>query len=164
MTAKGFQEEVAVRSDSPTIGKSTFRIMLAVTVRKGWTIKTTDISSAFLQGDKIGRSVYMRPPQEAGLEKDKVWKIIKPLYGLNDASRKFYLKVSTILKRCGCQQSIYDPGLFFFKDSKAGELAGIIGTHVDDFIHSGNSVFETQVMKVIYEEFTVGTREARQFK
>ena len=89
LTAKGFQEEVVVRSDSPTIGKSTFRSMLAVIVHRGWTIKTTDITSAFLQGDKVERAIYMKPPPEAGLPKNKVWKITKPLYGLNDANRKF---------------------------------------------------------------------------
>ena len=164
LTAKGFQEDVIVRSDSPTIGKSTFRVMLAITVMKGWIIKTTDISSAFLQGDKIERAIYMKPPEEACVAKNKVWKITKPLYGLNDASRKFFLKVSTILKRCGCEQSIYDPALFIYRDTETEELCGIVGTHVDDFIHAGNSKFEAQVMEVIYKEFTVGTREVRKFR
>ena len=52
LTAKGFQEDLCVRSDSPTIGKSTFRAMLAVAVTNKWEIRTTDITSAFLQGDK----------------------------------------------------------------------------------------------------------------
>ena len=87
LTAKGFQEDMIVRSDSPTVGKSTFRSMLAISVKNGWEIKTTDITSAFLQGDQIDREVLMRPPPEAGLKKNQVWKLEKPLYGLNDARK-----------------------------------------------------------------------------
>ena len=164
LTAKGFQEDMIVRSDSPTVGKSTFRSMLAIAVSHGWEIKTTDITSAFLQGDQIDREVLLRPPPEAGLKKNQVWKLSKPLYGLNDASRKFYLKVVRILKDCGCLQSVYDPALFYFIDPQSGNLAGIVGTHVDDFIHAGDKVFENKVMSTIYKSFTVGSSETLNFK
>ena len=164
LTAKGFQEEIIVRSDSPTVGKSTFKAMLAITVNKQWIIKTTDITSAFLQGDSMDRAVYMKPPVEAGLSKDKVWKLTKPLYGLNDASRKFYLKVVRILKECGCVQSLYDPALFYYIDPTTGELGGVVGTHVDDFIHAGNRLFENNVIATINKTFKVGTSEQKTFK
>lgn len=164
LTAKGFQEDIAVRSDSPTVGRSTFRFMLAMAVMNSWEIKTTDITSAFLQGDQIDREVFMKPPPEAGLEKNQVWKLTKPLYGLNDASRKFYLKVVRILKDCGCVQSIYDPALFYYTDQRTGKLAGVVGTHVDDFIHAGNKIFEDKVMKTIMKSFTVGSSESSKFK
>ena len=163
LTAKGFQEEIIVRSDSPTVGKSTFRTMLTIAVSNNWDIKTTDITSAFLQGDEIDREIYMKPPPEAGLHPNQVWKLTKPLYGLNDASRKFYLKVVRILKQCGCIQSLFDSALFYFKN-EAGELSGIVGTHVDDFIHAGNDLFERKVMNVVNKSFTVGSSEKSTFK
>ena len=162
LTAKGFQEEIAVRSDSPTISKSTFRIMLAVAVQHRWPVKTTDITSAFLQGDTVDRKIYLKPPKEANLNKSQLWKISKPLYGLNDASRKFYLKVKTILKECGCEQSKYDPALFMYKVD--GKLEGLVGTHVDDFLHAGNRNFDDRVMAVINREFKVGKVEEKNFK
>ena len=162
LTAKGFQEEVKVRSDSPTIGKPTFRLMLALVAQEKWIIKTTDITSAFLQGDSIDRTILMKPPKEAALDDNKLWKLSKPLYGLNDASRKFYLKVTAILRNSGCHQSIYDPALFYYV--KEGKLHGLVGTHVDDFIHAGSDIFEKTVMKKIYEQFVVGKTEEKEFR
>ena len=54
--------------------------------------------------------------------------------------------------------------MFFYKDPISGELIGLVGTHVDDFIHAGNAKFERNVMSVISREFTVGSREEKEFK
>ena len=40
-----------------------------------WLLETTDIKSAFLQGDTINREVYVKPPREAKLEKGFLWKL-----------------------------------------------------------------------------------------
>ena len=44
--------------------------------------------------------MYVRPPDDIKKE-GKIWKLLKPLYGLDDASRKFYLKVKETLKELG---------------------------------------------------------------
>ena len=51
-----------------------------------------DIRAAFLQAKKLDREVFVRPPDDIKKE-DIIWKLLKPLYGLDDASRKFYSKV-----------------------------------------------------------------------
>lgn len=55
----------SVIPDSPTIGKSAMRIVLAITASREWEIKTTDIKSAFLQGKEMGKEVYIKPSKEA---------------------------------------------------------------------------------------------------
>ena len=42
----------------------------------------------------------MEPPKDVKKE-GKIWKLKKPLYGLNDASRKFWLKVREVFDECG---------------------------------------------------------------
>ena len=49
------------------------------------------MKTAFLQGIKIGRIIYLRPPNEANTI--KVWKLQKCVYGLADAGRYWYLRV-----------------------------------------------------------------------
>ena len=67
LVARGFEDDEDVRQDSPTIGKSAMRTIMTITAYKRWTVKTTDIKPAFLQGESIKRDVYIKPPKEAKL-------------------------------------------------------------------------------------------------
>ena len=87
--ARGFEDVGEVEKDSPTVSKSTTRMLMSVAVSKGWTVKGTDIKSAFLQGKEIQRDVYIKPPCEAKRSAGKLWKLEKAVYGLNDAARTF---------------------------------------------------------------------------
>ena len=160
LTARGFQEEGDFPTDSPTVQKHSIKILLAVAATEGWEIKTTDISSAFLQGDKMDRQVFIKPPREANLN-NKLWLLEKCLYGLKDASRKWYFRVVTKLKELGFKTSHYDSGMFYLiKDDK---LVGLVALHVDDFLHSGDSYFNKVIIPQLLSCFKVGKSEARDF-
>ena len=45
-----------------------------------------------MQEKKLNREVYVRPPDDIKKE-GKILMLLKPLYGLDDASRMFWLKV-----------------------------------------------------------------------
>lgn len=162
LVARGFEEEDNVVKDSPTLAKSSLRLLLTIIASNGWHVETTDIKSAFLQGSRLERDVYVKPPKEANLERGKVWKLKKCLYGLRDASRQWYLKVKETLLSLGCEQSRLDPGVFFFIDRK-GLLCGVIGLHVDDFIHAGNTSFNSIVIESVLNTFKVGKNEKSAF-
>ena len=51
---------------------------------------------AFLQARKLDSDVYMKPSKDQQVGR-YVWKLKKPLYGLDDASRKFWLKFKDTL-------------------------------------------------------------------
>ena len=161
IVAKGFQESQPIISDSPTVAKSAFRLVLYLAASHNWTITTTDIKSAFLQGRELDRDVFLRPPKEANAA-GKVWKLKRCLYGLNDGARQFYLSVVQHLKHLGCTMSSVDPSVFYFRYS--GTLAGVIVTHVDDFLHAGNDIFEQEVMQKVRARFTPGKVDASHFK
>ena len=86
LVAKGFQEEQPVRGDSPTCSREGIRIALTIIASNSWTLRSLDITTAFLQGGPINREVYVIPPKEA--ETDKLWLLNKSVYGLNDAKTK----------------------------------------------------------------------------
>ena len=162
LVARGFEEgdQESIRKDSPTLEKSSLRVILMIAAMKKWSIKTTDVKSAFLQGSDLTREVLIKPPKEAN-SKGKLWKLKKCLYGLQDASRMWYLKVEKRLKQLGFQQSVMDYGLFYLK--KNDNLIGLIGLHVDDFFHLGNEEFDEIIMPQVLDGIQVGKSEQNHF-
>ena len=163
IVARGFQETQYVPSDSPTVAKTAFRTVLAIAASHGWVITTTDIKSAFLQGNFIDRDVYLRPPKEAGAPVGVIWKLKKSLYGLYDGARQFYLSVHNELTKLGCAVSSVDPSVFYYVGFN-GQLAGVLISHVDDFLHAGGKDFDSKIMDPLRKRFVAGKIEAQSFK
>ncbi len=161
LTAKGFQELQEVPKESPTMHKHTLRIILAIAAANKWKISASDVKSAFLQGNELDRIVLVKPPKEANLAK-KLWRLKKCLYGLRDASKKWYEKVRNNLEKLGFKKSMYDSGLFFLQNSN-GDLEGLIGIHVDDFIHCGTEYFNDVVLNKVLSAFQIGKSESNSF-
>jgi transposase InsO family protein len=160
LTARGYEESDDFPKDSPTMQKFSFRILLTLAAINSWVIETTDIKSAFLQGSKLDRLVYVKPPREAEM-KGKLWRLEKCLYGLKDASRQWYLKVALKLKELGFERSKYDLGLFY--KLHGGKLIGLIGLHVDDFLTCGGKLFKMQILPQLLKHFQVGKSESGDF-
>ena len=160
ITARGFQEDTTFPTDSPTVQKHSMRLLLTIAATEKWEICTTDISSAFLQGSEMDRPVYIKPPKEAN-QPGMLWLLNKCLYGLKDASRKWYLRVVEKLKELDFQTSKYDSGLFFLH--KDGKLIGIVALHVDDFLHAGSTYFNTVILPQLMACFKVGKSESKEF-
>ena len=93
LVVRGFKEELMMRRNSPTVGKGTMRIFLAIISCKNWTVKTTDIRSAFLQGKELRRDVYIKPPKKSDTYEGVEWKLIHGRYGLKDGTRQFYISM-----------------------------------------------------------------------
>ena len=162
LVAKGFQEKEKVPSDSPTVAKPAMRILMTLSSTYGWKICTTDIKSAFLQGKDLERNIFVKPPKEAKSPPGVVWHLRKTLYGLNDGSRQFYFSVKEFLIGQGCEVSSVDPSMFIFKEDSV--LRGIVISHIDDFLHSGDSVFDRKVMEPLRKRFVAGKVESGHFK
>ena len=62
-------------------------------------LRSIGIRAAFLQAKGLDREVYMEPPKDIR-KQGKLWKLKKPLYGLNNASCKFWLKVREVFNKC----------------------------------------------------------------
>ena len=73
-------------SDSPTAQK----MYIVLCNLFGWKIEGLDIRAAFLQSNDIERIILMIPRKEFRRNKD-VWRIKKPIYGLNDGARKWFI-------------------------------------------------------------------------
>merc|ERR1712243_245599 len=84
LVAKGFQELDQPQLDSPTAAKENFKLLMALSANFDFKIVSMDIRAAFLQAKTLDREVFVRPPDDKGKE-GVIWKLLKPLYGLDEA-------------------------------------------------------------------------------
>ena len=86
LVARGYEELEPIQKDSPTVIRDDFCTFLFIASNHQWQVKTTDIKSAFLQGQPLERDVYIDPPKEAKVKEGIIWHLNTCLYGLNDAA------------------------------------------------------------------------------
>ena len=134
-------------------------MFLAIAANEGWQVECSDVRSAFLQSDKIDRDVYVHPPMERKRE-GYVWKLIKPCYGLDDASRKWFLSFKKTLSELGLVQSKRESCLFYYHTN--GKLDGLLIFHVDDIMSAGSGSFN-EVMIKLRSKYNFGKVERESF-
>ena len=161
LVARGFEEDMAEwEKDAPTCNAETLKFCLTVIKCKGWTSYTLDVKTAYLQGDEIQRDVYLRPPNEGNW--NGLWKLKKTVYGLKDAAKAWYCKVTSVIRELGGKRSMLEPNVFFWRDNN--ELKGILCSHVDDFCYGGNESFLKETIGDLRDKLKVGEQESRRFK
>ena len=107
---------------------------MAVAANSGFKLASVDIRAAFLQSRTLDRDVFVEPPSDIK-KPGIVWRHKKPLYGLDNASRKFWLWVKGILNRIGLGVMEGDEAFYYLH--RDGDLIGGVITHVDDFTIAG---------------------------
>ena len=164
LCVKGFQDPDIddIFTMSPTGGKLTWRVCIALCVQNNWPPNTIDVKTAFLQGEPLTRNVFMRAPPEMNLGVDECLKLLKAVYGLGDAPRKWYEAVKKLLTKFGLTIHRYDPGLFIMYD-KEGFLFGFMFVHVDDFFYAGQKEFHIQIVASFEKVFPVGAKHKDKF-
>jgi hypothetical protein len=144
LLAKGYNQVEGVdyfQTFSPVAKMTTIRTVLAVASIQSWHIHQLDVDNAFLHGD-LDEDVYMRIPQGlTGTTDKQVCKLRKSLYGLKQASRQWYEKLSKILITIGYKQMHSDPTLFT-KSTNTSFTTLLV--YVDDIVLTGNCI--TQIL------------------
>jgi hypothetical protein len=132
---------------------TTVRTLIALASINGWHLHQMDVNNAFLHGE-LQEEVYMDIPQGVtSSNPNQVCKLIKSLYGLRQASRKWYEKLTSLLIDQGYCQSTSDYSLF---TQMNGSNFTALLVYVDDIILAGNSLHEfTRIKKVMDNEFRI---------
>lgn len=114
----------------------TVRCVIALAVSKGWNMFQMDVYNAFVQGD-LDEEVYMEFPDGFKQpETTKVFKLLKPLYFLNQSSEQWNIKLKSSLLEACSTQSAHDYSLFALKKDK--DIV-IVLVYVDDLLITGSN-------------------------
>ena len=74
------------------MSKESFKLLMAVAAKSDFELASVGIPAVFLQAKVFDQEIYMKPPEDIR-KPGFLWKLKKPLYGLDDTSRKFWQKV-----------------------------------------------------------------------
>ncbi|GJT61141.1 putative ribonuclease H-like domain-containing protein [Tanacetum coccineum] len=135
LVAQGHRQEEGIDYDevfAPVARLEAIRIFLAFASYMGFIVYQMDVKSAFLYG-KIDEEVYVSQPPGFQDPKypQKVYKVVKALYGLHQAPRAWYATLSTFLLKNGYRRGTIDKTLFLKKDKHDIILVQV---YVDDII------------------------------
>jgi hypothetical protein len=138
---------------SPVAKITTVRTLIALAAIKYWHLHQMDVNNAFLHGE-LQEDVYMCVPQGVTSPKpNQVCKLLKSLYGLRQASRKWYERLTGLLLQQGYTQSNSDYSLFTLAN---GDSFTALLVYVDDIILAGNSMNEFErIKRIMHEEFKI---------
>ena len=100
-----------------------------------------------------------------GLEHHQCVRLLKAVYGLVNAPRRWWSRVRKDMARLGWQESAIEPCLWFLKDPKTGALKAMAVAHVDDFMIAidNHSDFAVKALEDLYAAYEWGSWESRDF-
>lgn len=157
--AKGYTQQAGIDylyTFSPIAKLVTVKVILALAAVHGWSLFHLDIDNAFLHGE-LEEDVYMDLPPgftgegEISTMVNPVCKLNKSLYGLKQASRKWFEKFSSVLVQFGFAKSASDHSLFILH---RGNKCLFVVVYVDDLlIASNDDILVEEFKKFLGEHF-----------
>ncbi|MCP4140355.1 MAG: hypothetical protein GY755_08720, partial [Chloroflexi bacterium] len=100
---------------SSVAADSTIRFLLSVANYKKWEIKQIGVETAFLNAE-IKEEVYLKPPKGYNVEKGKLLKLSRALYGLVQTPKAWMETFVEQLETLGFKRSWTDPCLMTKSD------------------------------------------------
>jgi hypothetical protein len=141
LTPKGFEQQAGLDYDihgitSPVAQRSTVLTILALIVKLRLKTRQYDVTKAFLMGQLKERICCKLPPGYNDPTKLKfgphtVWELLRPIYGMKQASANFFTKLGEVLVSAGYVQLKTD-SCVFYRRHKSGYI--IFSTWVDDLL------------------------------
>ncbi|GJV01872.1 putative ribonuclease H-like domain-containing protein [Tanacetum coccineum] len=135
LVAQGHRQEEGIDYDevfAPVARIEAIRLFLAFASYMGFLVYQMDVKSAFLYGE-IEEEVYVTQPKgfEDPYFPKHVYRVVKALYGLHQAPRAWYARLSAFLLQHNYRRGTIDKTLFIKKDSRDIILVQV---YVDDII------------------------------
>ena len=136
---------------SPVVRHASLRYLFSLAAEMDLDISHHDVCTAFLYGH-LEEEIYVTPPANLLSEKGKVWRLHCAVYGLKQAGRCFYEKISSVLESFGLRRSRSDPCVFVH-NAQDGKLT-VLAIWVDDvLLFSNDPQMQMKVESGLEEHF-----------
>nr|GEZ14476.1 hypothetical protein [Tanacetum cinerariifolium] len=151
LVAQGHRQEERIDYDevfAPMARIEAIRIFLAFASYIGFIVYQMDVKSSFMYGT-IDEEVYViQPPGFVDPKfSNKVYKVIKALYGLHQAPKAWYATLSTFLERSGYRRGAIDKTLFIKQDKKDIMLVQVYVKQKEDGIFISQDKYVAEILK-----------------
>jgi hypothetical protein len=141
LVARGFLQKFGVDftdTFSPVARSASIKLLLSIAQKMSLQLRSADVSTAFLFGDlPETERIYMEVPPGISAEPGEVLALYRCVYGLRQASRRWYERLRQALLKSGYHPLKADPCVYHrFVD---GEYT-VIATIVDDLLIASTTV------------------------
>ena len=109
---------------SPVVHLKTIRTLLALAVAEDWEIQQMDVKGAYLNGT-IKEEIYMRQPKGYDDGTGCLCHLIKSLYGLKQAGRKWNNELNKQLESLGWIPTMVDPCAYARQTAEGIEVVAV---------------------------------------
>ena len=124
----------------------------------GWDLITSDVSTAFLQGQQEGRDLplFMRAPSDPLVEatgrfqESPLYLILGNIYGLANAPYLWSLEVRRRFAALGFLSHTLDVMTFYHRAPGTGSIDAICVVHVDDVLAAVSPLFDLEPLKAAF--------------
>nr|GEW74849.1 hypothetical protein [Tanacetum cinerariifolium] len=151
LVTQGYRQEEGIDYDeffAPVARIKVIRIFLAFASCMGFIVYQMDVKSAFLYGT-INEEVYVTQPPGFVDPKfpNKVYKVVKALYGLHYALRAWYATLSTFLEKSRYRRGAIDKTLYIKQDKKDIMLVQVYVKQKEDGIFISQDKYVVEILK-----------------
>ena len=137
-----------------TLRGPSLRLLSAVAARQGLRMRSRDFVAAYLQGELVeGESVFCLAPSGHATKgsdgRDRVCEVVKPVYGMAQAGRRWQRALFPWLKEQGFTQCHADSSVFVREDAATKQKL-VLGCYVDDLC----ILYDSSAAGSLYASFT----------
>lgn len=147
IVAQGFSQRPGINftdTYSPVVRYDSLRLIIMISVIKGWPLRQVDFDAAYLNG-RLKETIYARCPP--GVSKvGQIIRFLKTIYGLKQSGREWYEVLITWLKLQGLTQAAFDPCVFYSTNL-------IMGIYVDDVLLTGLTAEMSTFIRAVSDRF-----------
>jgi hypothetical protein len=139
LVACGYSQKPGIdfqQSYSPVINDTTWRILIIIMIVMNLQSTIIDVETVFLYGEfDAGERIFMDCPKGMTRTEDEVLELQKTIYSLVQASRQYFKKFTSILKKMDFTGGQVNPCLMMKENTKG---IVFIAIYVDDCLLVGN--------------------------
>ena len=141
LVAKGFAQKEGVHYEdtfAPIEKWATIRTLFALAAQNGWKAHQMDVKTTFFNGD-LKDNVFMSQPKGFAMKghEHKVCKLVKSLYGLKQALRAWYEKLTEHLLKLNFKHYDLNDATLFVK--KVNKTVVYLVVYLDDLLMTRNN-------------------------